>query len=160
LKQQTEEKNNAYTNWRDKKCREMIFENKKSDAAKIENVKELKNQKIDTEQKKMSYGVEEDRKIEKEKRKVELKDFRRQEKAKKRHLNVEICSEILDLIMDVADEAFDSKEIQKPMWRNWMEVFTQGKKVSEINMVINEELVKKNDSMAQILMATQTAMDP
>jgi hypothetical protein len=108
----------------------------------------------------MSNAVEVDRKAEKEKRKLELKDLRRNEKAIKRHLNVEICSEIIDLIMDVADEAFDSKEMPKPKWREWMEVFTQGKKVSEINMIINEELVKNNDSMAQILLGTQTAMDP
>lgn len=35
------------------------------------------------------------------------KEIRKQQKAKKRHLNIEIASEIVDLIMDVSDEAFD-----------------------------------------------------
>jgi hypothetical protein len=104
----------------------------------------------------MAESVEKDRKIEKENRKWELKDLRREEKAKKRHLNVEICSELIDLIMDVADEAFESKEIPKPKWREWMEVFSQGKKVSEINLVINADEGKK-ESMSPMLGA---ATDP
>ena len=43
--------------------------------------------------------------------------------------------------MDVADEAFDFQEqkkaegsnelMTKPIWRNWMQIFSDGKKVSE-----------------------------
>jgi hypothetical protein len=58
---------------------------------------------------------------------------------KKRDLNIEICSEIVDLIMDVCDEASEQGEMLKPKWREWMEVFTEGKKVSEINLVIQED---------------------
>ena len=32
---------------------------------------------------------------------------RREEKMKKRSINIEICSEVLDLILDVADEAYE-----------------------------------------------------
>jgi hypothetical protein len=39
--------------------------------------------------------------------KSQLKQVRREEKLIKRRLNVEIASEIIDLIMDVADEAFN-----------------------------------------------------
>lgn len=67
---------------------------------------------------------------------------------KKRRINIEIASEIIDLIMDVADEAFSHQEshksglddyerlLPKETWRNWMDIFTQGKKVSEANIVI------------------------
>ena len=63
---------------------------------------------------------------------------------KKRNVNVEIASELVDLIMDVADEAFDfqekgEKQLDKPTWRSWMEIFKQGKKVSEQNMIVEEE---------------------
>jgi len=34
---------------------------------------------------------------------------RREEKVKKRSLNIEICSEVIDLIMDIANEAFDKQ---------------------------------------------------
>jgi len=88
-------------------------------------------------------------------------------------LNIEIASEILDLIVDVADEAFDFQEknadkqgdeklLTKAVWRDWMEIFTKGKKVSEQNIVINEDEEeasphKGKDSMAMILGGSSTA---
>ena len=39
---------------------------------------------------------------------------------KKRAVNIEICSEIVDLIMDVCDEANEVSELTKPQWREWM----------------------------------------
>jgi len=45
--------------------------------------------------------------------KVSVKNARREEKMKKRRVNVEIASEIIDLIMDVADEAFEFQETNK-----------------------------------------------
>ena len=48
---------------------------------------------------------------------------------KKRGLNIEICSEIVDLIMDVANEAYDkmetrkTKKLDKKEWRQWMKIF-------------------------------------
>jgi hypothetical protein len=44
---------------------------------------------------------------------AEIKRIRAEEKKKKRGLNIEICSEVIDLIMDVADEAFEHQESQK-----------------------------------------------
>lgn len=66
---------------------------------------------------------------------------------KKRKLNIEIVSEFIDLILDLAEVAFDTLEenkqkededqlINKPSWRRWMDVFIDGKKVSEENLVI------------------------
>lgn len=54
--------------------------------------------------------------------------------------------------MDVADSAFDFLEqnkdkadiddrlLNKKTWRDWMNIFTDGKKVSEANLVITEEV--------------------
>ena len=86
----------------------------------------------------------------------------REEKQKRRRVNVEIASEIIDLIMDVADEAYDFQEEHKAMdddqkymdkqtWRRWMEIFTKGLLVSEQNIVVTkEEVVDKsiNDQSA------------
>ena len=66
---------------------------------------------------------------------------------KKRKLNIEIASEFVDLLLDLAEVAFDTLDenknkededqlITKPSWRRWMDVFTEGKKVSEENLVI------------------------
>jgi hypothetical protein len=55
---------------------------------------------------------------------------------KKRGLNIEICSEIVDLIMDVANEAYDkmetrkTKKLDKKEWRQWMKIFVSNKLVS------------------------------
>lgn len=38
---------------------------------------------------------------------------RREDKLQKRKLNIEICSELVDLIMDVANEAHDKMEARK-----------------------------------------------
>jgi hypothetical protein len=61
--------------------------------------------------------------------------LRREEKTKKRALNIEVCSEVIDLILDIANEAFDEqqkkqgsskKKLDKPMWREWMRFFKDG----------------------------------
>ena len=91
-----------------------------------------------------------------------------EEKAKKRRVNVEIASELVDLLMDVAESAFeyldqnkeqpdiDDRLLNKKVWREWMGVFTEGKKVSEANIVITqEEEVEQTDvdsnPLAQLL---------
>ena len=93
--------------------------------------------------------VEPGRQEEHSKNKYVIKQNRREEKSKRRRVNVEIASELIDLIMDVANEAYEvqgneNKKLSKDTWRTWMKVFGQGKKVSEINLVIEEE--KHDDS--------------
>jgi hypothetical protein len=34
---------------------------------------------------------------------------RREEKKKKRQFNIEVCSEVLDLVLDIADEVYDKQ---------------------------------------------------
>ena len=72
-------------------------------------------------------------------RKKDFTALRREEKAAKRGVNIEICSEVIDLIMDIANEAYDeskkkagnSSKLDKPMWREWMRYFKDGKLVSK-----------------------------
>ena len=70
-------------------------------------------------------------------RKKDFNALRREEKAKKRSLNVEICSEVLDLVMDLANEAHEETKkhangkITKPLWREWMRLFKDNKLVSK-----------------------------
>ena len=91
--------------------------------------------------------------------------MRRTEKKKRRALNIEIASELIDLVMDVADVAFNHLQdnqlaagsdpvrqqqlsgtlieeehlIKKAQWRHWMDVIVSGKKVSEENLLIAED---------------------
>lgn len=59
----------------------------------------------------------------------------------KRSLNIEIASGLVDLILDLADETFEQVEqsethqIDNPVWREFISVFKQGKKVSLRNIV-------------------------
>ena len=46
------------------------------------------------------------RKEEMKVKKTEYHAIRKEEKGKKRGINVEICSELVDLILDIGDEAF------------------------------------------------------
>lgn len=73
----------------------------------MEEQKLARNAQIEADMKKAAEEAEVQRQDDKEKNAQEYKDIRREQKAKKRHLNIEIASEVLDLIMDVADEAFD-----------------------------------------------------
>jgi hypothetical protein len=57
--------------------------------------------------KKTAEEAEAGRKALKAKNQIEFKQIRMTQKLAKRNLNIEIASEILDLVMDVADEAFD-----------------------------------------------------
>jgi hypothetical protein len=70
--------------------------------------------------------------------------------------------------MDVADEAHDYQEqhadqeddgnlLTKAIWRDWMDIFTKGKKVSEQNIVINDEdeTGAPKDSMAMLMGGSQ-----
>lgn len=145
-------------------CRKIVTENRRTKAKWAEMTKHNKNIEIDKQMKKMADDAQADRVKTHEKDQQTYKQQRRNEKAKKRGLNIEIASEIVDLIMDVAesandkieeqlmtktqrhnnDEYFDSSDeeeselIQKPLWRHWMNLFGDGKKVSEENIVIDE----------------------
>ena len=56
-------------------------------------------------------------------------------------MNLEIASGLVDLIMDVAEETYSAqqtnpgKKLKKEQWREFMDIFKNGKKVSLRNVV-------------------------
>jgi hypothetical protein len=77
------------------------------------------------------------RRQENEAAKKRFKKARWDEKMKKRDFNIEVCSEVLDLIVDIANEAFDKQEkgsqkFNKAEWRSWMGHFKNNKPMSEV----------------------------
>ena len=58
LTQQSEEKDQAYTRWRNAKCKKMVVDNKRGKAFKQQMTKEVKNQELDTEMKKVAEAAE------------------------------------------------------------------------------------------------------
>lgn len=55
-------------------------------------------------------------------------------------MNIEIASELVDLIMDVTNETYEvqcasaKRKMEKDEWREFMDIFKQGKKVSLRNV--------------------------
>jgi len=98
---------------------------------------------------------------------------------KKRALNIEICSEVLDLIVDVANEAHDKQnkgqmKFTKAEWRDWMGHFKNNKPISlvmfEQNQSLNEQpleapskttlLEETGDELYQEYLSTQSSFQP
>ena len=66
------------------------------------------NNEIADEQRRLqAVDLEAQRKLTEEQRRKDLKVLRRAEKEKERSLNIEIASELVDLVLDLTDETFD-----------------------------------------------------
>lgn len=74
----------------------------------------------------------------------------KEQKAKKRRVSVEVASELVDLLLDLGNEAYDvmrgreNHKLNKEDWREFMTIFKEGKKVSlrkVVKKVIDPSLV-------------------
>ena len=69
-------------------------------------------------------------------KKKEYAAVRKDQKKARRRVNLEIASGIVDLIMDLSEETFHTqntapgRKLKKEQWREFMDVFKTGKKVS------------------------------
>ncbi len=81
------------------------------------------------------------RKQEIEKQRLEYAKIKKVKKTERRKVNIEIASEIIDLIMDLGNEAIDimksreDKKLTKEEWRDFTTIFKEGKRVSLRNIV-------------------------
>lgn len=173
LEAQAAEQNLAMDRQRTRRCEALVTENRKKVAAIAEKKKQEANAKLDEEMRQNALKTEGPRAQAHDQSKVVIKQKRREEKARKRAVNIEIASELIDMIVDVMECAGDQMEeghaerlqaedddvenelISKATWRHWMALFTDGKKVSEENIIVED--VKEearfvgSDSMAQLL---------
>lgn len=117
-----------------------MTQNRKTKANEAHERKLARNKEIEDKMRQDAIDAEGERLEIRNKDKEDYKLIRKADKNRKRHLNIEIASEIIDLITDVAEEAYDYLEahkdddeslITKPEWRQWLSIFTSGKKVSE-----------------------------
>ena len=80
------------------------------------------------------------RKIQIDQQKIEYAGIRRDTIQKKRRVNIEIASAVIDLIVDMSDEVFDTtmhqpgRKLTKSQWREFSEIFVDGKKCSLRNV--------------------------
>lgn len=107
LAKQQKEQEEAYTRWRNEKCRDIVVENRRAKAEEADRLKIESNKRTYAELSKQAEEAEPERVKKYQEDKLKAKAARRAEKMKKRRVNIEIASEVIDLIMDVADEAFD-----------------------------------------------------
>ena len=129
LKQQASEQKMAYLEKRGRECKEIIVEGRREKAqreeerkrGKIEELERIRNESAPEQIAKHRGELAE--------RKREHQSLRREEKYRKRAVNIEVCSEVIDLILDIANEAWDETQkskngkIDKPIWREWMGYF-------------------------------------
>lgn len=102
-------------------------------------------------------ALEPKRKEEITKQRAEYAKVAKEQKAKKRRVNVEIASEIVDLLLDLGNEAYDvvrnneNKKLTKEDWREFMNIFKDGRKVSLrkiVKKVIDPSLVSDQNEIA------------
>ena len=148
-----EEQQFAYLEWRNLRCKELIVSNREAKALQFEEKKREQKEELERRRELEQAQVIESHKQQIHQQKKYYRDVRRQEKLEKRKLHAEICSEVIDLILDVADQTFektqkrDKRKLEKPEWRDWMEAFKQGKQVSlvygdnanNLSLTLNDE---------------------
>jgi hypothetical protein len=88
-----------------------------------------------------SRKVEADRKKELENQKKKNAKIALEKKLQMRAVNIEIGSALIDLIVDVAEQTYDTTlqnpnhKVSKKDWREYMDVFKKGKRVTVRNVV-------------------------
>lgn len=133
---------------RREKCKAIVTHNRLQRADGANEKRVGLNLALEEQAKREAADVEKEKRARLEKERASYKLQREAEKSRKRGLNIEIASELIDLIMDVADEAFELTEelalkegldeedqlITKPQWREWIDIFVSGMKVSEYKL--------------------------
>lgn len=85
------------------------------------------------------------------KRTSELKGYEQELKKKQR---TELCSQLMDKIFDIADEAFnhkqklDASECDQRNWDNWITLFVKDKPIAGTLNSISTALVKEPEAVA------------
>jgi hypothetical protein len=147
LARQNDEQKEAFNRQRAAQCKAITLENRVKKASEFRAQRDNDTAQIEQEMREEAEAIEPERVMKHDENKREIKGIRRDDKYKKRRVNIEIASEVIDLMMDLAETAFEhtieTKEvdgglIDKPTWRDWMSMFVDGKKCSEANLVIQK----------------------
>ncbi|CDW87464.1 mitogen-activated protein kinase organizer [Stylonychia lemnae] len=138
MKKQAEEQQFAYLEWRNQQCKQLIIKNREEKAFGVEEKKKAQMQELERKRNEEHAAMIESHRKNIQDQKKYYQQVRREEKLKRRMLNIEVCSEVMDLILDVANQTFDQqqkngiKKLDKPTWREWMNIFVDNKLVSSV----------------------------
>ena len=140
LKQQELEQKHAYMCLHQSQCKEMVTGNRAREASRWNEHRQKKSVQLEQTRITEANAGEPARKKKIFEDKKMYGETRRGDKLKARVLNIEIASEIADLILDCAEETFqigqnDIKgQVTKEDWRSFMNIFKNGNKVSLRNL--------------------------
>lgn len=136
LNQQADEQRQAFIDHRLKRCKQMQGEVRFTKAEEIAVKREAQMQSIEAKRVAEVKAGEAKRKQEIARQRQEHAKINKAKKAEKRKVNIEIASELIDLIMDAGNEAYDlmkaraNQKLTKEEWRDFMNIFKEGKRVS------------------------------
>ena len=145
LKQQQHEQKLAYLERRGHECKELIIESRRVKAERAEEKKREQIEELERIRNETAPELSAKHRAELAERKREHQALRMDEKYKRRSVNIEVCSEVVDLILDIANEAWDESQktkngkLNKPMWREWMAYFKNNKLVGRARRGLLEE---------------------
>ena len=148
-KQSNQEKQLTYETYRVNQCKNIIIENR--------NLREVMYTKRDESNKEfqkmneenyLKFNIENFHR-DQEKEENRKKDLEISQKQKQRSHNSEICKEMIDLIIDISDKAYeyqqinDVEEIDHRVWREWTNLFKNNQSV------LNKQEENKDKEMPQ-----------
>ena len=140
LNREKEEQKQAYIDARMRKCKAMQIENRRLKAVQIGDKRDMKMKEIEEQRIAEVKANEAQRNADIAEQKKQYASLRKEQKWAKRRVNLEIASGLVDLIMDIAEETYSvqqssvNKKLKKEQWREFMDIFKAGKKVSLRNV--------------------------
>eukprot|EP00742_Colponemidia_sp_Colp-10_P006325 GILJ01006779.1.p1 GENE.GILJ01006779.1~~GILJ01006779.1.p1 ORF type:complete len:1812 (+),score=440.28 GILJ01006779.1:171-5606(+) len=164
LKESKEERQLAYESWRTAQYKQVIVENRKlrEDLYEARRQKDL-DESIQRDQE--MFRVMQEKK--KEQVAIDKQRYRENERARrmateKKH--TESCSEIFDLIFDIADAATqfrqlsDEPVIDSRVWREWTQLFVDGLTVEPTPEPSHDELAEQEEKAKEIAQLADAAL--
>ena len=141
LNREKEEQKQAYIDERMRKCKAMQVENRRLKAVGIGETRDQQMKEIEERRIAEVKANEAQRFADIEDQRKQYAALRKEQKWARRRVNLEIASGLVDLLMDVAEETYATqqsnpgKKLKKEQWREFMDIFKAGKKVSLRNVV-------------------------
>ena len=134
-KQSNQEKQLTYETYRVNQCKNIIIDNR-SLRENMYKDREEGNKKFQqsNEENYLKFHIENFHR-DQEKEENRKKDLEISQKQKQRNLNSDICKEMIDLIIDISDKAYeyqqinDVEEIDHRVWREWTNLFKNNQSV-------------------------------
>ena len=155
-KQSNQEKQLTYETYRVNQCKNVIIENRnlREDMYKKRDEGNKEFQKMN-EENYLKFNIENFHR-EQEKEDNRKKDLEISQKQKQRSHNSDICKEMIDLIIDISDKAYeyqqinDVEDIDHRVWREWTNLFKNNQSVLYKQEEEKEQIKKEKEEKEEL----------